>query len=234
MNIVPAENAAAQDAIKPIKIGEVTIGVRNGLYCLNDAHRGCVGADGKPRQDKKPGQWLRRKSVKELISMLEAAKGCNSQVPKQGLGNPVIVSIQGGAHQGTYGNRTVLLSYAAWLDLRLFVQIMQSLSDPALVNLFDMLNNMDVVDLPPDRFVFVAQEPETGFYRVGISKDPVARIDKLSEGRSNPLVLLFVYRAAPSGYLSKWEAHRALEHHMLGGDWFDTSADLTALPPYPC
>lgn len=100
--------------------------------------------------------------------------------------------------------------------------------DIAQIN--DLISSMDVEDLPPDRYVYVARELVSGRYKVGISKDPEARLKELNIGNPEELILITSYKATESGYLSESLAHKALESYHLRSEWFDSSADLCLLP----
>jgi hypothetical protein len=85
---------------------------------------------------------------------------------------------------------------------------------------------MDVEDLPPDRFVYVAVEEGTGNYKVGISVDPERRVRELSIGNPRELSLVKVFKALPDGYLSETLAHAALAEHHIRSEWFGPRADV--------
>jgi len=58
-----------------------------------------------------------------------------------------------------------------------------------VTNIRDILSDFDADDMPPDRFVYVAMERESKRYKVGISKDPEARVEQLSRMHPEGLAL---------------------------------------------
>jgi len=95
--------------------------------------------------------------------------------------------------------------------------------------IIDMLETMDIKDLPPDRFVYVAVEAETGNYKVGISIDPERRVKELNIGNPRELSLVKVFLAAEDGYLSETQAHKRLAEHHIRSEWFGPDSDLETL-----
>ena len=88
--------------------------------------------------------------------------------------------------------------------------------------------HLDVLDLPADRFVYVAREGKSGNYKVGISKDPIRRVKQLNVGNPNELELVMVYKATEDGFLSETKAHLALEQYHIRGEWYSNVYPLTA------
>lgn len=105
--------------------------------------------------------------------------------------------------------------------------------DKNFVDLWEILRTMDVSDLPPDRYVYVARESVTGRYKIGISINPVERVKQLNVGNPEHLELIHYYQANEAGYLSERAAHEVYEEHRLHGEWFDKNIDLTLLPEMP-
>lgn len=101
------------------------------------------------------------------------------------------------------------------------------------IDLWEALRTMDVSDLPPDRYVYVARESVTGRYKIGISINPVERVKQLNVGNPEQLELIHYYQANEAGYLSERAAHEVYEDHRLHGEWFDKNIDLTLLPEMP-
>lgn len=105
--------------------------------------------------------------------------------------------------------------------------------DKNFIDLWETLRTMDVSDLPPDRYVYVARESVTGRYKIGISINPVERVKQLNVGNPEQLELIHYYQANEAGYLSERAAHEVYEDHRLHGEWFDKNIDLTLLPEMP-
>lgn len=59
----------------------------------------------------------------------------------------------------------------------------------------DLLKSFDPIDLPLDRFIYVAQGAESGHYMIGISKNPEARIKDLNVDNPEQLKLIATYES---------------------------------------
>ena len=110
-------------------------------------------------------------------------------------------------------------------ELRL--QVIDKWLESSINNPLQLLVDLDVKDLPPDRFVYVARESVSGRYKVGISKDPIERIKKLNVGNPEVLELVVVYKATEDGYLSETKAHLALADFHLRSEWFSSIDGLS-------
>ena len=86
--------------------------------------------------------------------------------------------------------------------------------------LHTFLKDFDPIDLPLDRFIYVAREAESGRYKVGISKSPYARVQALNVGNPEQLNLVAVYETTD---------HLKLQGYALRGERFASNTDLTLL-----
>jgi len=121
----------------------------------------------------------------------------------------------------------ILMSYS-----KTRVSALKLIPDVLIRNLIQTIENLDVADLPPDRFVYVAKEEFSGRFKVGISKHPEERIKQLNTGNPEHLLLVHAYLATEKGYLSETLAHAVLSDNKLRSEWFDKGTDLTLLPSY--
>ena len=96
--------------------------------------------------------------------------------------------------------------------------------------LLQLIASLDVADLPADRFVYVARERESGRYKIGISKDPIARVVQLNIGNPEELDLVHYYKATESGYQSETLAHALYAEYRIRSEWFESGIDLNLLP----
>ena len=95
-----------------------------------------------------------------------------------------------------------------------------------------LMEDFDAKDLAPDQFIYVAQESVSKRYKVGISKNPVARVSALNVGNPETLTLVALYKANGQGRLSETKAHRFLEPYHIRGEWFSIVDGLeTILEP---
>lgn len=75
-------------------------------------------------------------------------------------------------------------------------------------------------------FVYIAHDATTGFYKIGVSKDPEARLRALRTGNPRRIDLV---AQMPGGYATERALHLAFVGDCMGGEWFFESAPLMAL-----
>lgn len=93
-----------------------------------------------------------------------------------------------------------------------------------LQDLLTALEAFDIPDdLPPDLFIYAIREQDTGHIKLGISRDPSARLAQLQTGNSSKLQLVAV-RPAVSRFADERAVHADAEAHRLRGEWFTASA----------
>jgi len=114
----------------------------------------------------------------------------------------------------------------------LLTDLLENINDIEVKVLFNLIENLDVSDLPSDRFVYVAKEEFSGRYKVGISKHPEERIKQLNVGNPEHLTLVHAYLATEEGNLSETLAHKLLSGSHIRSEWFDKNTDLNKLPSY--
>lgn len=92
--------------------------------------------------------------------------------------------------------------------------------------ILDAISNIDIDD--PDLFIYIAQECESGRYKIGISKHPEKRVAQLNTGNPEVLHLIHQHKAS-DGFKEESAIHRMLENNSLNGEWFDNETDLSNL-----
>lgn len=118
------------------------------------------------------------------------------------------------------------------LKTEIIAAIIKSYSMASVTAIADIIESMDVDELPADRYVYVAKESESGRFKIGISSDPERRIKELNTGNPEQLVLVHAYLATDPGHKSEMIAHAIYESERLHGEWFGESIDLNLLPSY--
>jgi len=98
-----------------------------------------------------------------------------------------------------------------------------------IVSISELINSIDIDFECDDKFIYIAVEEKSLRYKVGISKNPVARVAQLQVGNPERLILIHQYKASENGNQSEIIAHKLLKDHKLYGEWFDKKADLTIL-----
>lgn len=94
----------------------------------------------------------------------------------------------------------------------------------------ELLKALDAFEVPPelsDMFVYAIREVDSGRIKLGISRDPRARLAQLQTGNSQRLELV-AYRKASDRFADEKEAHRLNSDVHIRGEWFMPSAKLCA------
>lgn len=103
-------------------------------------------------------------------------------------------------------------------------EIVRQLKDRSQI--LKALQNFDFSEVPEDMYVYMARNTQTGNIKIGISKDPNARIKQLQVGSDSQLELVAQY-AAPNRFNDETMAHQVNKAHHIRGEWFNSSAKLT-------
>ena len=127
---------------------------------------------------------------------------------------------------------SMVLTYLSRGSKQEYIDAVDKLLGSKFSTLMEIIEGLDVKDLPVDRFVYVAKEEFSGRYKVGISKHPEERVKQLNIGNPEHLVLVHAYLATEQGNLSEKLAHIALADKHLRSEWFDKDASLAVLPSY--
>ena len=177
-----------------------------GRLSLNAIHQTHGG-----QASKAPGQWLRTAVAKRLISEF-------SDNPK-----PAILSAKGGAgSQGSFAVKPIAIAYAMWLGgPTVAAKVMERVVEMDV--LIEALNEFEVPEDLPDMYVYAIREKDTGHIKIGISKDPQARLRQMQTGNSSDLELV-AYKKAENRFADEKAAHAAFDRYRIRGEWFSASA----------
>ena len=96
-------------------------------------------------------------------------------------------------------------------------------TEDLLKSLLDAFENFDVPKDMQDMFVYAIQEEESGRIKLGISRDPHARVAQLQTGNSQKLTLLAYYKA-DDGFKSEADAQNRAGAYHIRGEWFNSNA----------
>jgi hypothetical protein len=70
--------------------------------------------------------------------------------------------------------------------------------------------------------IYLIQSIETGCYKIGTSKNPNKRIEKLQTGNSSKLKIIFTFKSDLATQIEKI-LHRKYSHLKRHGEWFELS-----------
>jgi len=93
----------------------------------------------------------------------------------------------------------------------------------ALSELLAALESFDVPDDMHGMYVYAIREVESGRIKIGISRNPAARLAQLQTGNSQQLELMAV-KPAVSGFSCERDAHKSAASLRIRGEWFSASA----------
>ena len=172
------------------------------------------------KREKKPFEWLRWHPGQRYCEKI--AKELKSARPS--------MEVLLGRCGGTWAHPKIFIAYAQWLSPECYAQIVDKMikSSELIENLLEALSNMDLEDVPPDRFIYAAQDSR-GRLKIGISKHPEQRIQQLNIGHPDLLKLVYVRPAHLPGYGSEIEAHNLAWQYKIRSEWFKPEA-LELLP----
>lgn len=109
-----------------------------GRFNINMLHRASGAGD-----DKSPGQWLRRKTTKELIEELDSNLLKNNQNVNIHSAQKSINVVNGGTAPGTFAHELLAIEYAGWISASFRLQVNQTFLDYRRGKL------TPVIDVPP-------------------------------------------------------------------------------------
>lgn len=110
--------------------------------------------------------------------------------------------------------------------------VISSFSKASIFAALDIIKNLDVDDVEADRFVYVARESVSGRYKIGISKNPEARVKQLNTGNPEKLILVHAYLATEQKNISEKLAHSLFDTSRLKGEWFESTINMCLLPSF--
>jgi hypothetical protein len=105
---------------------------------------------------------------------------------------------------------------SAFLD-RIVAQVMD------LESILRALADFEVPDDLPDLYVYAIRETETGRVKLGISRDPEARLAQLQVGNSQRLELVAT-RHATNRFADERKLHREYSQARVRSEWFAAEA----------
>ena len=89
--------------------------------------------------------------------------------------------------------------------------------------ILEALDGFEVPEDVPDMYVYAIRETETGRVKLGISRDPEARLRQLQTGNSQELELV-AFRKAENRFDDEHALHSDARDYHLRGEWFDGQA----------
>lgn len=91
--------------------------------------------------------------------------------------------------------------------------------------ILEALNDFEVPEDVGEMYVYAIKESETGRIKLGISRDPHARLKQMQTGNSQALELV-AYRKASNRFKDESAIHAKNAQYHIRGEWFSESATL--------
>jgi predicted GIY-YIG superfamily endonuclease len=101
--------------------------------------------------------------------------------------------------------------------------LLKQISD--IKSVMKALHDFEIPDDLPEMFVYAIREEDTGNIKLGISKDPNARLKQLQTGNSSKLTLVGVKQAV-NRFKDERAIHQRNEAIRIHGEWFSHTAQL--------
>ena len=96
------------------------------------------------------------------------------------------------------------------------------------IDIMKALQSFEIPDELPDMYVYAIRECSTGNIKLGISKDPEARVKQLQNGNSGALELV-AYKRAVNRFKDEASLHELASDNNIKGEWFSKDALPTLL-----
>lgn len=162
--------------------------------------------------DKESAQWLRLPGTVEYIAAMEKAMSGR------------LVTTKRGNRGGTWMHRILLPAFARWLgNAAVSASIDSCITDHSAI--LAALDEFEVPDDLPDMLVYAIRNTATGSIKIGISRDPAARMAQLQTGNDCRLELMAV-RPALHRFADERRQHALNAHLRIQGEWFSAGAEL--------
>ena len=122
---------------------------------------------------------------------------------------------------------SVALTYLARVSKELGVKIMGEAlkSSSVATEVLKALQDFEVPDDLPGMYVYAIRNTVTGNVKLGISRNPEARLKQLQVGNDCRLELVAM-RPAAARFADEKALHNANAHARLSGEWFDGSVSI--------
>ena len=197
----------------PIVVFDTTVHVdQDGRFSLNDIHK-AAKAKGLASDSQKPGNFLKSGATKKLISELE----------KHASNSCALVATIHGNNGRSCAHKTIAVAYLVWLGgIDASIKLLATIEN--LDYLLKALQDFEVPDDLHDMYVYAIREKDTGHIKLGISKNPRARLAQLQTGNSSELELV-AYRRAENRFRDEQAIHADADAYRLRGEWFASGAE---------
>lgn len=73
--------------------------------------------------------------------------------------------------------------------------------------------------------IYLIKSLDNGYYKIGISKNPIKRLKQLQTGNSSLLEIVKEYKSEYANYIEK-VLHRQFNSYRKEGEWFELSLDI--------
>ena len=122
---------------------------------------------------------------------------------------------------------SVAITYLARVSKELGVKIMGEAlkSSSVATEVLKALQDFEVPDDLPGLYVYAIRNTVTGNVKLGISRNPEARLKQLQTGNDCRLELVAM-RPAAARFADEKALHNANAHARLSGEWFDGSVSI--------
>lgn len=112
------------------------------------------------------------------------------------------------------------------LASRALSDFVASLPEQLHAEILDLIASIDIQDIPPGRFIYVARERVTGRYKIGISSRPESRVKELNLGNPEPLDIVAKIPAMGDRHSHESALHEQFSGHRLRSEWFDADTPV--------
>lgn len=163
------------------------------------------------KNNKRVADWVVLTSTQEYISAL-------------GMEASELIQSTKGKGGGTYLSKELAGCFLTWVyGTNFSIAAHQSIHN--YQSIIESLNNFDVPEDLPEMFVYAIKELGTGNVKLGISRDPEARLRQMQIGNSSKLELV-AYIKAENRFKDEKKQHALNSDYHIHGEWFTGKAEL--------
>jgi hypothetical protein len=162
---------------------------------------------------KKPAEWMR---LPETVRYLEALH------EMYGRDKSYYVKTKRGTGAGTLIREDLILNFCIWLDSKALIIAAKHIS--SIREITNALNDFEAPADCPDLYVYLIKNTISGNIKLGISRNPHARLKQLQTGNDCKLELV-AYKKAENRFEDEASIHKLANEHHIHGEWFKEGAN---------
>ena len=162
---------------------------------------------------KAPYEWQR---LPETVAYIDAL--CEMH----GRDKSYYIKTKRGNGGGTFIREDLILNFCIWLDSKTLIIAAKHIS--SIREITNALNDFEAPADCPDLYVYVIKNTISGNIKLGISRNPHARLKQIQTGNDCKLELV-AYKKADNRFEDEASIHKHASGYHIHGEWFKEGAN---------